>query len=467
MNDGDFLDCACGRHFVRHSALTNHQRGCSKAKRPSAAIFTKAKEIVQARKRRRLEAQPPQTVAIEEPLLTPEVSSLAVSIELNPPSPVSMLTFYAMRHSPMVISQVDRGDDCFQLESNLDMSIAERRSKRVRKPIKHHLDIFPEPPPNLPPRQNDGVDVQTGPGLLPDPLLHETSRTYDVSSSSRNVFGLSRKYFSAVLPSHDPEELTTLNDLCRISKPISVGPLNFLDKYHPYPNKSSFLLGDWYWNGGIQKSQQAFADLIQIVGDPSFIPSDVRNTNWKAINESLGSDEQDEGNAEWTDIDAGWARTPIRISVPFNTKNGGAQIWVAGDLYHRSLVQIIKERMANHHLSQHFHMEPYQLLFNPTPRKNKEDLRVYGELYTSPAFLEAHRKLQEAPGELDCDLQRVVVALMFWSDATHLTNFGSAKLWPLYLFFGNESKYRRCKPSCNLCCHVAYFREVSHAIQCC
>jgi hypothetical protein len=49
---------------------------------------------------------------------------------------------------------------------------------------------------------------------------------------------------------------------------------------------------------------------------------------------------------------------------------------------------------------------------------------------------------------------------MFWSDATHLTAFGNAKLWPCYMFFGNESKYRRCKPSCNLCSHVAYFQTV-------
>jgi hypothetical protein len=86
---------------------------------------------------------------------------------------------------------------------------------------------------------------------------------------------------------------------------------------------------------------------------------------------------------------------------------------------------------------------------------------VHGELYMSPAYLEAQREIQEYPGEPGCDLPRVVVALMFWSDATHLTSFGNAKLWPLYLFFGNESKYRRCKPSCHLCEHVAYFQTVS------
>ncbi|KAG2737310.1 hypothetical protein P692DRAFT_20883715, partial [Suillus brevipes Sb2] len=74
--------------------------------------------------------------------------------------------------------------------------------------------------------------------------------------------------------------------------------------------------------------------------------------------------------------------------------------------------------------------------------------------------MDAHRELQESPREVGCDLPRVVVALMFWSDATHLTTFGNARLWPVYMYFGNESKYRRCKPSCNLSNHVAYFQKL-------
>jgi hypothetical protein len=49
---------------------------------------------------------------------------------------------------------------------------------------------------------------------------------------------------------------------------------------------------------------------------------------------------------------------------------------------------------------------------------------------------------------------------MFWSDATQLTLFGTAKLWPTYMYFSNESKYRRCKPSLHLSNHVAYFEMV-------
>ena len=95
------------------------------------------------------------------------------------------------------------------------------------------------------------------------------------------------------------------------------------------------------------------------------------------------------------------------------------------------------------------------------PENCQPPIRVQGELYTSPVFINAHRELQDSPGEPGCDLPRVIVAMMFWSDGTHLTSFGNAKLWPLYLYFGNDSKYRRCKPSCNLCDHVAYFQSAS------
>jgi Plavaka transposase len=49
----------------------------------------------------------------------------------------------------------------------------------------------------------------------------------------------------------------------------------------------------------------------------------------------------------------------------------------------------------------------------------------------------------------------IVAALMFWSDSTHLANFGTAKLWPIYLLFGNVSKYICGQPKSGACQHVA------------
>jgi hypothetical protein len=169
---------------------------------------------------------------------------------------------------------------------------------------------------------------------------------------------------------------------------------------------------------------------------------------------------------EWMDVDGGWTRTPVTISVPFQKRRGeridrqaGPQDYIVADFYHRSLVSVIREKLSSPEHDRHFHYEPYEL--NWQPPNLPHPIKTYGELYTSPSFIRAHNDLQNSPAEPGCCLPRVIVALMFWSDATHLTSFGDTKLHPLYMCFGNESKYRRGKPSCHLCNHVAYFQKVS------
>jgi hypothetical protein len=229
--------------------------------------------------------------------------------------------------------------------------------------------------------------------------------------------------------------------------------------FYPYPNRSAFRLGDWYWNGGPQKSQASFKALVDIVGDPDFNPEDVRDTKWDRLNRFLADDE------EWVDEDAGWERTAVSINVPFQPRrntgvdaNSITQEYVAGDFYHRNLVSVIREKLSNPADDNYFHYEPYELKWQLGP--SPIPIRVHGELYTSPAFIEVYRELQNSPPEPGCTAPRNIVALMFASDSTHLTSFGDAQIWPLYLFFGNESKYRRCKPSCRLGNHVAYFQRV-------
>ena len=64
----------------------------------------------------------------------------------------------------------------------------------------------------------------------------------------------------------------------------------------PYPNLSSFLLGEWFWNGGSQKSQKDFENLMRILRSQEFNIEDVQRTKWNAINKDLGSfDSNSEG----------------------------------------------------------------------------------------------------------------------------------------------------------------------------
>jgi len=241
------------------------------------------------------------------------------------------------------------------------------------------------------------------------------------------------------------------------------------DSYYPYPNRSSFLLGEWYWNDGANKSQSSFKHLLGIVGHSDFQPRDLAEVNWKRVDAQLGGesrdacDEGDEGGWEDEPTVGDWVKTPIKINVPFHKKtlHPGKEEFEAGILYHRKLVSIIREKVSKASSYAHLHLEPYELYWQPN--EASESIRVHGELYSSKAFVDAHRALQDSPGEPGCDLPKVVVALMFASDGTQLTAFSNAKLWPLYLGIGNESKYRRTKPSCKAFEHVAYFESVSKA----
>jgi hypothetical protein len=340
----------------------------------------------------------------------------------------------------------------------------EMHDKRLR-------DILPQPPTPLPP---PGIaEGSSSSHLIVEPVTQSetanntgttdpSERLRRVLQTARNSFGLLRRYFGKSFPTHDPDNEAGISDLSDIVDAHSKSPVPS-STFGPYPNKSSFWLGDWYWNRGTQKSQHDFKELVSIVAAEDFRPADIRDTSWAKVNDRLAHDDHG-SDEEWMDEDAGWKVSPVTISIPFHrhTDNPGPREYAAATLHHRPLAQVIKEKIRHPSNHSRFHYDPYELVWQP--KDGEEGVRVYGELYTSPAFIDAHKALQESPREPDCDLPRVVVALMFWSDATQLTNFGNAKLWPLYLFFGNESKYHRCKPSSNCCEHVAYFESVCHCL---
>ncbi|KAF9235721.1 hypothetical protein BU15DRAFT_64633 [Melanogaster broomeanus] len=129
-----------------------------------------------------------------------------------------------------------------------------------------------------------------------------------------NSFGLFRLFDERTLPSHDLEDQSGEDP----PQPREM-PVNVSNPFHPYPNKNSLCLGDWYWNQGSQKSKTAFKKLIDIVGSPEFQSEDVRNTKWTAIDRELGNlGTPDNANSvEWLDGNSGWKSSPVTISVPF------------------------------------------------------------------------------------------------------------------------------------------------------
>jgi Plavaka transposase len=162
------------------------------------------------------------------------------------------------------------------------------------------------------------------------------------------------------------------------------------------------------------------------------------------------------------DIGSAWSSAELNLTVPFPNRGQGSksEVFNAGILHYRSIVSVIKEKMSDSDEFLHRHFRPYQHLWQPNLQR--APVQVYGEMYSSKEFLLIQENVQSRVlNEVDAGLERVVVSLMFWSDVTLLANFGTAKLWPCYLFFGNDSKHDRSKPSANLCNHVAYFEKVS------
>ena len=311
-------------------------------------------------------------------------------------------------------------------------------------------DVLPQPATSLPPPSTE---------ISSSSISSAQIQQENHFTSSCNSFGLFWRYAIDDLPLHDPGAQLSLDQLSNPT-PFKPWSRSIQNPYSPYPNQSSFMLGDWFWNGGVQKSHSSLNTLIDIITHPNFNITGLWDVRWESVNADLAGD----SDGEW--LDAGWTCTPISLSVPYQTRRGerctsdaGPWNYVVGDFYHQKLTSIICEKITGLTENSQFHFAPYELLWKRS--QDSPPVHIQGELYTSPAFIDTHRELQESPREPGCQLPQVVVALMFVSDAIQLTTFGTGKLWPGYMYFGNDTKYHWCKPTCHLCEHIAYFQSVS------
>ena len=83
----------------------------------------------------------------------------------------------------------------------------------------------------------------------------------NIFKTSQNGFGLWWKYSTQNPPTYDPEKHITLEHM------VNHGVQQDQDiaaDFGLYPNENWYLLGQWYWNKGIQKSKGSFQDLLSI-----------------------------------------------------------------------------------------------------------------------------------------------------------------------------------------------------------
>jgi len=97
------------------------------------------------------------------------------------------------------------------------------------------------------------------------------------------------------------------------------------------------------------------------------------------------------------------------------------------------------------------------------PDATRTPERVYSELYNSDMYIEEHERIRSAHRK--SAHETVITAMMLWSDSMQLANFGTASLWPVYLFLGDQSKYTRCKRSAFTVHHLAYIPKAWNLFQ--
>ncbi|KAF8956819.1 hypothetical protein BDZ97DRAFT_1763401 [Flammula alnicola] len=267
---------ACGRRFAQSNAYSVHMGSCRPQRKRMASALQSAQEDYGRKKARTNKPRQPQLFQSTMPVTGP------TTVETEPDSAIVL----------------DRPAE----ESPL--SLAEGRPRRENRPLPLRFrNDQPTQLPSLPPNAIEPVPT----GITSNSQNADDAQPpRQILKSLCNIFGLFRQYHAVAFPSHDPDAETQLWDVSDLASEDDVdSEATSTTLFQPYPNKNAFLLGEWYWNGGLQKTKDGFKKLINIVGDKSFDPADVTDVSWDALNKRLG--ESNDSEDSWLDQpDAGW-----------------------------------------------------------------------------------------------------------------------------------------------------------------
>lgn len=415
---------ACGRVFGGSGPLTTHQRHCRIWHSDQLEVRKKYRE---AKSHRSKTAREKLFLSKATPVSGNEIP-MVVDSNLEPP-----ITSFNM-----------------STEANGSLSTESGRPKRSRRLPARYRDALPVPP----------IPVITPPSE-PEPTGSRIKWLMlivrDRFVTAINVFGIWRDYPHR--PSYDPDTLIDSVDLSNHRSPptANASSLNSMPPPPwPFANMTIWRLMSWFNSGSNLKTELEVNRLAKEICDAGGFPDsdldgfDVRRENkrWDLAQKSrLSGDDFQEATLE--------------IPVPSGEPNKDPEIFPIPGFHFQSLISVIKAAFESP-LADHFHLSPYRL-FRKSPITN-EDERIFSELYDSDAFIAAHDEIQRngplPPDDLGCTREKIVAALMFWLDSTHLTDFGTAKIWPIYLVFGNLSKYIRAQPTSGAWHHLAYIPSV-------
>ncbi|KAI0737908.1 hypothetical protein C8Q80DRAFT_1263018 [Daedaleopsis nitida] len=272
--------------------------------------------------------------------------------------------------------------------------------------------------------------------------------------------------------------------------------------YTPFPNISTFDMLYWQNNESITKSNAQLNLLTRgVFQEPGFNVADLAHFDAahevRRLDEYVETDERSPLSAK-----DGWTQSSVHVRLP---KEGvryeseeHAPLFAVEGLWHRSLPQVIRSALQRPGMKT-WHMIPHKLFAlqpsrshsvsrspSPSPSSTSshssssacsshtasssgddDGIRVRTEIYNSDAAIEEYDRILDKPreeGDPD-DLEYSMTMICWYSDATRLTNFGPASMYPLYHYFGNQSKYERVRPSLYPAHHLAYIPSLPDTIQ--
>lgn len=230
---------------------------------------------------------------------------------------------------------------------------------------------------------------------------------------------------------------------------------------HPFKNDSVFELVKTLQLSPSSKTAPGMNSVANLI-----LSGKVKAEEIEGFNATTELRRLDKFAAESPIAGGPWKTGSVKIKMPcarandpkFFTEAEAPEFEVTGVRY-RSLVDLIKSKIRDPSTSGSFVHTPFTEWW--CPPGSTTPVRIYGEAHSSNVAAKLFEQIKGMPLPAnDPQIENVVVLLMLGSDETHLANFGTASLWPLYMFFGNMSKYDTCKPSEFAACHLAYLPKV-------
>jgi len=231
---------------------------------------------------------------------------------------------------------------------------------------------------------------------------------------------------------------------------------------HPFRNDSVFEFIKQSCLAPSSKTVEGVNDMARLIASGRVVPRELEGYNARTELRHL------DGFAASSKIGGGpWKTDSVRIKMPcarahrpaFSTEKDAPAFEVHGVRY-RSLVDLLVAKIQDPSFSMSFEYTPFTEWW--CPPGSAKPIRIYGEAYSSDVAVQFYEEIKGVPPPPDHpQIESVVVMLMLGSDATHLADFGTASLWPIYVFFGNMSKYDRSRTSEFAACHLAYLPKVT------